>query len=109
VSGWLKPLGREGGDAAAVEAVERVADCDQLKVARDIDVFGSTGPPNDVSGSSLGGEGLGVANRLFLLVDSEDIGEVLGEGEGHPPWSTRKVQELAGTAQVGPADQVVDQ
>ena len=53
----------------------------------------------DVSGSSLGGEGLGVADRLFLLVDGEHIGEVLGEGEGHPPWHARKVQEPAGAAQ----------
>jgi hypothetical protein len=82
--------------------VERVANCHQLKVARDIDVFGSAGPPIDVSGSSLGGKGLGVADRLFLLVDGEDIGEVLGEGEGHPAWPTRKVQEPAGAAQGGP-------
>ena len=57
-----KPLGGEGGDAAAVEAVEGVADCDQLKLARDIEVFGSARPPIDVSGSSLGGDGLGVAD-----------------------------------------------
>ena len=107
--GRLKPLGRERGDAAAVETMERVANCHQLKVACDVEVFGSAGPPFDVSGSSLGGEGLGVADRLFLLVDCEDIGEMLGEGEGHPAWPTRKVQEPAGAAQGGPDDQVVDQ
>ena len=84
MTGGLKPLGRQGGDAPAVEAVERAANCHQLKLARDIEVFGSARPPMDVSGSSLGGKGLGVADRLFLLVDGEDIGEVLGEGEGHP-------------------------
>ena len=34
----------------------------QLKLARDIEVFGSARPPIDVSGSSLGGDGLGVAD-----------------------------------------------
>ena len=107
--GRLKPLGRERGDPAAVETVERVADCNQLKVACDIEVFGSAGPPFNVSGSSLGGEGLGVDDRLLLLVDRDDIGEMLGEGEGHPAWPTRQVQEPAGAAQGGPDDQVFDQ
>ena len=102
MTGGLKPLGREGGNAAAVEAVERVAHRHQLKVARDIEVLGSAGPPHDVSGSPLGGEAPGIADRLFLLVDCKHIGEVLGEGEGHPPWPTSEVQEPAGAGQGGP-------
>ena len=109
MTGGLKPLGGEAGDAAAVKAVERVAHCHQLKVARGVQVFGSAGPPFDVSGSSPGGEGFGVADRLLLLVDCEDIGEVLGKGEGHPARPTRQVEEPAGAAQSGPDDQVVDQ
>jgi hypothetical protein len=109
VPAGLEPLVREGGEAGAVEAVERVADCHQLEGTPDIEVFGSAGPPIDVSGSSFLGEGLGVADRLFLLVDGEDISEVLGQGKGDPAWPTRKVQEPAGAAQGGPVDEVVDQ
>ena len=81
---------------AAVEAMEGVTHCHQLKAARQIEVFGPAGPPLDVRGSSLGGKGLGVGDRLLLLVDCEDIGEILGEGEGRPAWPTRKVQQPAG-------------
>ena len=34
--------------------------------------------------------------------DCEDIGEILGEGEGRPAWPTRKVQQPAGAAQGRP-------
>ncbi len=76
--GGLKPLGRERRDAAPVEAMESVANCHEFKLARDLEVLGSAGPPFDVSGTSLGGEGLGIADRFFLLVDREDVGEMLG-------------------------------
>jgi hypothetical protein len=94
----------QGGDAAAVDAVKRVASCCQLKVACDTQVFGSAALPMDMIVSPLGGEVPGVADRLFLLVDCKDIGEVLAEREGHPAWPTRQVREAAGAAQVGPDD-----
>ena len=100
----LKPPGREGGDTDAVKTMERVTHCHQLKVACDVEVFGSAGPPSDVIGSSLAGDALGVADRLLLLVDGDDIGEMLGEGECDPAWPTGKVQEPAGPAQGGPGD-----
>jgi len=104
-----KPASRRLGDPATLEAVKRIADCDEVEVAIGLDVLRASHHPANVVNSASTSVGAREIDGLGLLIDGANLGETRGETERKLARATRKVEQPSLACRVRPAAQVIQQ